>query len=408
MSLFSAGEWQQYQRHIQLEQVGTEGQFCLKNAKVLVVGAGGLGCPVVMYLGAAGVGNITIIDGDSVSQSNLHRQVLYAFSDIGKPKASVAADRVKQNNPFISVSDITTHLSASNIDELIAKVDIVLDCTDNFATRLLLNEACLAHRKPWVYASVLGLEGQLALFMPSSACFRCVFPDLPTDIADCNSAGVLSTLPGLVGLLQANTCLEYLLNPQQENLSRLHLFSGKNNQIRSISLQQNPQCDACAPSDLGAAKKALRYKQSNETKQAELNTSTSDDEVNIHEAEKSLLALGPQVFVQQLLAVRNLKGSSDSAVRKHAVLLDVRSTDEHRGFNIGGQCLPLSDDFTDVFHAKHAERTKSIFIYCQSGKRSYEAAALLQAKGYGRVYSLEGGLGELLRHPKLVEKLQEG
>ena len=405
MSLFSAGEWQQYQRHIQLEQVGTEGQFCLKNAKVLVVGAGGLGCPVVMYLGAAGVGNITIIDGDSVSQSNLHRQVLYAFSDIGKPKASVAADRVKQNNPFISVSDITTHLSASNIDELIAKVDIVLDCTDNFATRLLLNEACLAHRKPWVYASVLGLEGQLALFMPSSACFRCVFPDLPTDIADCNSAGVLSTLPGLVGLLQANTCLEYLLNPQQENLSRLHLFSGKNNQIRSISLQQNPQCDACAPSDLGAAKKALRYKQSNETKQAELNTSTSDDEVNIHEAEKSLLALGPQVFVQQLLAVRNLKGSVDSAASKRVVLLDVRNADEHRGFNIGGQCLPLNDDFIDVFQAQHTGKSDSVFFYCQSGKRSYQAASRLQAMGYKRVYSLEGGLGELLRHPQLVEKL---
>jgi adenylyltransferase/sulfurtransferase len=405
MSLFSAGEWQQYQRHIQLNEVGVDGQFRLKNAKVLVVGAGGLGCPVAMYLGAAGVGEITIIDGDSVSQSNLHRQVLYAYTDIGKPKASVAAKKVKQNNPFISVSALTTHLSASNIDELIAKVDIVLDCTDNFATRLLLNDACLAHRKPWVYASVLGLEGQLALFIPSSACFRCVFPDMPTDVSDCNSAGVLSTVPGVVGLLQANTCLSYLLNPQAQNISQLLLFSGKNNQIRSINLLQNPQCDGCAPSVRGAAKTALRYNRSNETKQAELNTPTLADEVKMREAEKSLLTLGPQVFVQQLLAVINLKGSSDSALSYHAVLLDVRNADEHRGFNIGGQCLPLSVDFTDVFQAQHTGKSDSIFIYCQSGKRSYQAASRLQAMGYKRVYSLEGGLGELLRHPQLVEKL---
>lgn len=405
MSLFSAGEWQQYQRHIQLNEVGVDGQFRLKNAKVLVVGAGGLGCPVAMYLGAAGVGEITIIDGDSVSQSNLHRQVLYAYTDIGKPKASVAAKQVKQNNPFISVSALTTHLSASNIDELIAKVDIVLDCTDNFATRLLLNDACLAHRKPWVYASVLGLEGQLALFIPSSACFRCVFPDMPTDVSDCNSAGVLSTVPGVVGLLQANTCLSYLLNPQAQNISRLLLFSGKNNQIRSINLLQNPQCDDCAPSVRGAAKTALRYNRSNETKQAELNTPTLADEVKMREAEKSLLALGPQVFVQQLLAVRNLKGSGDSATSKRVVLLDVRNADEHRGFNIGGQCLPLSVDFTDVFQAQHTGKSDAIFIYCQSGKRSYQAASRLQAMGYKRVYSLEGGLGELLRHPQLVEKL---
>ncbi|ABG40454.1 UBA/THIF-type NAD/FAD binding fold familiy [Paraglaciecola sp. T6c] len=405
MSLFSAGEWQQYQRHIQLDAVGVDGQFRLKNAKVLVVGAGGLGCPVAMYLGAAGVGNITIIDGDSISQTNLHRQVLFAYTDVGKPKAHVAAIRIRENNPFITVAALDELLSESNIDILVAQADIVLDCTDNFATRLQINDTCRAHDKPWVYASVLGLEGQVALFTPSCACFRCIFPDIPADVADCNSAGVLGSVVGAVGLLQANTCLGYLLDLQDESQGKLHFFSGISNQVRSIALQQNKLCTCASPSQVLRCQ-PLKTADPIESKELgqEPGLHITDD---IQSQIRSQIELSPEQFVKQLGRLEGAPESCLNSARKSKVidigLIDVRSADEHRGFNIGGQCLPLSDDFADRVGTKLSHKTQPILLYCQSGKRSYKAALRLRAKGYGRVYSLKGGLGELLSHSQFVK-----
>ncbi len=386
MSLFTAEEWLQYQRHVQLNEVGVTGQLRLKHAKVVIVGAGGLGCPVAMYLGAAGVGHITIVDGDCISQTNLHRQILFSFADIGKSKARVVAKRLNDNNPFITVLGVNEPLSAANMHRLLNKADIVLDCTDNFDARMLINDHCLVQAIPWIYASVLGTNGQMALFTPDGPWFRCVFPEIPGDVPDCNAAGVLSTLPGRLGLLQANSCLQYLISEQCEITGKLFLFSGRTNQLRTIHLSKNTQCVCAQPkvkSPVGVRVRATPAKLK-ESEQASI-----DSIAACHQNIK----LTPQTFVNLLLG------------HKTPFLLDVRSEQEHRGFNIGGLCLPLSDDFTDVFRAKHAGKTDSIFIYCQSGKRSYQASTRLQAMGYKRVYSLEGGLGELLRHPQLVEKL---
>lgn len=388
MSLFNAGEWQQYQRHVQLKEVGVAGQLRLKHAQVVIIGAGGLGCPVAMYLGAAGVGHITIVDGDCISQSNLHRQVLFSFADIGKSKARVVAKRLNDNNPFITVLSVNESLSAANIDRSLNKADIVLDCTDNFAARMLINDHCLAQAIPWIYASVLGLNGQMALFTPDGPCFRCVFPDIPVDVPDCNAAGVLSTLPGMLGLLQANSCLQYLISEQCEIAGKLCLFSGCANELRTINLSKNTQCVCAQPKSKSAVSVRLCAMPTNlkESEQASIDPSAA-----CHQNTK----LTPQTFVNLLLG------------HESPFLLDVRSAQEHRGFNIGGVCISLSDDLVQQLTGVCANRTAAILVYCQSGKRSDQAIHLLSEAGYSNLYSLEGGLSALLEERQLTKILGE-
>ena len=388
MSLFTAVEWLQYQRHVQLNEVGVTGQLRLKHAKVVIVGAGGLGSPVAMYLGAAGVGHITIVDGDCISQTNLHRQVLFSFADIGKSKARVVAKRLNDNNPFITVLGVNESLSAANMHRLLNKADIVLDCTDNFAARMLINDHCLVQAIPWIYASVLGTNGQMALFTPDGPCFRCVFPEIPVDVPDCNAAGVLSTLPGMLGLLQANSCLQYLISEQCEITGKLYLFSGSANQLRTINLSKNTQCVCAEPkakSPVGVRVRATPAKLK-ESEQASID-STAACHQNIK--------LTPQTFVNLLLG------------HKTPFLLDVRSEQEHRGFNIGGVCISLSEDLLQQVTAECADRTAAIFVYCQSGKRSDQAVGLLSEAGYSELYSLEGGLSALLEERQLTKILSE-
>lgn len=388
MSLFNAGEWQQYQRHVQLNEVGVAGQLGLKHAKVVIVGAGGLGCPVAMYLGAAGVGHITIVDGDCISQSNLHRQVLFSFADIGKSKARMVAKRLNDNNPFITVLSVSESLSAQNMHRLLTKADIVLDCTDNFEARMLINQYCLEQATPWIYASVLGTNGQMALFTPDGPCFRCVFPDIPADIPDCNAAGVLSSLPGMLGLLQANSCLQYLISEQSDIANKLYLFSGRANELRTINLSQNTQCDCAQPKEKSTVSVRLGTKPDKE--KGGKHTSTE----SISESHQNT-KLTAKAFVERLMC------------HEAPFLLDVRSEQEHKGFNIGGICISLSDDLVQKVTAEYEDRTATIFIYCQSGKRSDQAIHLLREAGYLELYSLDGGLSALLEERQLTKILSK-
>lgn len=364
MSHFSAEEWQRYQRHIQLPSLGVNGQLCLKQAHVVIVGIGGLGCPVVQYLGAAGVGRITLVDGDTISRSNLHRQVLFGEADIGQYKAHVAASRVRSNNSSITVDAITQNLQPENALPLIEKADLVLDCSDNFAVRYLINDICVNTATPWLFASVVQMSGQAALFVPGKACFRCLFPEPPEGVADCNSAGVLGTLPGIVGLLQANEGIKLLTGQECPLQSHLMLIEGLDLQFRPIRLKQSASCP-CGSGNIDLAAMANDY----------------------------IVACSNSAATAASLDSEKFAEARDST---GIILIDVRSALEYEGFNLGGINLPLSEDFVRAVEAEAIDRETPCLLYCQSGKRSEKAAEQLRIAGYRNVKHLAGGISSWL------------
>lgn len=359
---FSAEEWLRYTRHLQLPQIGVVGQKKLKRSRVLIVGAGGLGSPVALYLAAAGVGQITIIDGDHVDVTNLQRQIIFTTDQVGKSKALCAKERLLALNPSITVTAITEHLSINNADDNINNADLILDCTDNFATRYLINDTCGKFKKPWVFASIYQFSGQCALFTESSACFRCLFPDPPTDVADCNTAGVLGVLPGLLGTIQANEAIKFLTDLPCPLENNLLMVEASDLIFRKIKLNKSNHCPLCAD-------EALKY---------EIDTSnySMTCEVNLERDEELTAA-----------EFNLLREKSNS------IVLDVRDLDEREAFNVGGEHIPLnvlSDNLSSI------NKKKNILCYCQTGIRSKKAAALLTENGF-TVKSLKGGLAAYLK-----------
>ena len=225
MSLFTAKEYRRYVRHIQLPQVGVNGQLKLKQAHVVIVGCGGLGAPVSLYLAAAGIGKITLIDGDAVELSNLQRQITFSEQAIGLNKAQQTAERIRAINSDISIIAIDQHLDSGNADAIIQDGDLILDCSDNFSTRHLINRTCKRLAQPWIYASVFQFSGQCAVFSPYKHCYQCIYPRQPEQAIDCNSNGVLGTLPGFVGTLQANQAINYLLPVSYTHLTLPTIFA---------------------------------------------------------------------------------------------------------------------------------------------------------------------------------------
>lgn len=360
---FSAQEWLRYTRHLQLPQIGVVGQKKLKGSRVLIVGAGGLGSPVALYLAAAGVGQITIIDGDHVDVTNLQRQIIFTTDQVGQSKALCAKERLLALNPSIAVTAITEHLSVNNVDDVINNSDLVLDCTDNFATRYLINDTCSKFKKPWVFASIYQFSGQCALFTENSACFRCLFPDPPTDVADCNTAGVLGVLPGLLGTIQANEAIKFLTDLPCPLENNLLMVEASDLTFRKIKLKKNNHCPLCA----------------NDAHNYEIDVSnySMNCEVNLESHEE----LSASEF-------NLLKEKSNS------VVLDVRDFDEREAFNIGGQHIPLnvlSDNLSII------NKNKNILCYCQTGIRSNKAAVMLEANGFN-ARSLKGGLATYLKN----------
>lgn len=359
--LFSAEEWLRYQRHIQLPQFSVAGQQSLKQSRVLVVGAGGLGCPVSQYLAAAGVGHITLVDADRVNLSNLQRQILFTTEDVGRPKVEVARQRLLAINNTISIQAINAHLSLDNALALIEACDLVVDCSDNFNTRYLINDICAAVSKPWIYGSVLGFSGQLALFSPGECCFRCLFPEA-SDVADCNQSGVLGVMPGLIGLLQATEVIKFLAQLPGSLRGRLLLVEGLNSEMRSIKLSQSPDCIICSGKHT--------YRDCAEDYQ--------------------FLCAAEEISADYVLSPSQFKNvQQDNSYR----LIDVRSEAEHQAFNLGGECLTV-DSIVEDRHAMDVDGR--YLFYCQSGQRSTRAADHLRAAGFNGVFSLQGGMAGLL------------
>jgi len=347
--LFSIDEKKQYSRHLMLEEIDVKGQEKLKKAKVLVIGAGGLGCPVLQALASAGVGTIGIIDDDKVEQSNLQRQVLFSHQDIGCYKATVAARRLRSMNPYIQFDTYTERLTSLNAIALFESYDIIVDGSDNFPTRYLVNDAAVLTGKPLVFASIFKFEGQVSVFNYNNGpTYRCLFPSPPEadTMPSCSEIGVFSVLPSIIGALQANEVLKIICEIGE-------VLSGKLLTMNALSLEQ------CV---FGFSKNAPI----------------------ISALEKDYgLFCGLATNVPEI-SLEVLKETKDTYL-----LLDVRATEERTAFNIGGIHIPLNlieQRFDDI------KTDKEIVVYCKSGFRSKKAIHLLQDLGLKNVLiNLKGG-----------------
>jgi molybdopterin/thiamine biosynthesis adenylyltransferase len=235
-----------YGRHIILPQIGSRGQEKLLSAKILQVGAGGLGSPIALYLAAAGIGTLGIMDGDTVDLSNLQRQIIHTTPDIGRLKVESARDKIARTNPNVKVVTYPSDATAKNIAEILEHYDLVIDCCDNFATRYLLNDAAILAGKPFIYGSVVHFYGQVTVFSQQGPCYRCLFPKVPLPgVAGCQEAGVLAMLPGIIGLIQATEAVKLLLGVGDSLTGRLLTFDALTMEFAEIEIARNPQCPVC-------------------------------------------------------------------------------------------------------------------------------------------------------------------
>jgi molybdopterin/thiamine biosynthesis adenylyltransferase/rhodanese-related sulfurtransferase len=357
-----------YSRHIRLAEVGEAGQRRLKQSGVLIVGAGGLGSPAALYLAAAGVGRIGIVDFDAVDLSNLQRQVLHDTPSVGVQKTASARSRLTAINPHVHVDTFDDELTAANALEIIGDYDVVVDGTDNFRTRYLTNDACVLLGRPNVYGSVLRFEGQASVFAtPDGPCYRCLFrePPPPGLVPSCAEAGVLGVLPGLVGTIQATEAIKLLLGAGDSLVGRLLLIDGLRMRFRTIQLRRDPECPACGTREL---KELVDYDEFCSTGSA---ADTRQRAVGVHEVAPSDLA--------------------DRLRRGEAVeLIDVRESYEWRIGRIeGARHLPL-----DRLGANWSDlpRDRDIVLYCHHGARSRAAAEFLAAQGFDSLWNLSGGI----------------
>lgn len=350
-------EIKRYNRHIILPEFGIERQELLKSAKILVIGAGGLGCPALLYLAAAGVGHITIIDPDTIEISNLQRQVLYAQADIGKYKALVAAHKLKESNPFIHVDAITTEFNRDNSLELISNHDLVLDGSDNFATRYLVNDACVIAGKPLVFGSIFKFEGQVSVFNYNDGpTYRCIYPEppLPHEVPSCSEIGVIGVLPGLIGTMQATEAIKLITGLGEPLSGKLLLYDALSCQQTIISIEKNK--------DLHIDKLLDDY-------EAYCNIPT--------ETLPSSEELDPQQCLK-------LMQESDLQI------IDVREPWEFEINRLDKATLiPLNSLPKSL---EHIDPVKPKLLYCHYGIRSRNALEYLKSQGFSKLYHLKGGI----------------
>lgn len=366
MPTLTPQEIERYGRHLVLPGVGPEGQERLKAARILVVGAGGLGSPAALYLAAAGVGTLGLVEFDAVDLSNLQRQVLYSTADVGGPKAPAAGRRLRDLNPAVEVRLHEVRLSRDTAMEIIRGYDLVLDGSDNFATRYLVNDACVLAGVPFVYGSVFRFEGQVSLFAaPGGPCYRCLFPapPAPGTVPDCAVGGVLGVLPGLVGTLQAGEALKWVLGIGEPLRGRLLLIDALAVSFREIAIQRNPACPACG--ERPTIHELIDY----------------DAFCGSAAKETTDTMAIPQITATEL---KRRLDAGDSVL-----VVDVREPHELRISKIGGTPIPLGELPARV-HELDPDR--DIVVYCRSGARSAQAVAFLIDSGYRRVWNLKGGI----------------
>lgn len=361
-------EIRRYSRHLIIPEVGLDGQLKLKRAKVLLVGAGGLGSPLGLYLAAAGVGRIGIVDFDVVDESNLQRQVIHGTSDLGRKKLDSAVETLRDINPHVQVDRFETALTSANALEILRDYDIVADGTDNFPTRYLVNDACLLLGKPNVYGSIFRFEGQATVFaMPGGPCYRCLYPEPPPPglVPSCAEGGVLGVLPGLIGLVQATETVKLILGVGEPLVGRLLLYDALKMRFRELKLRRNPECPVCG--DRPTIRELIDY----------------------HEF--CGVARGAGVEDQPAgadLTPPQLKAKMDRG--DDFLLLDVREPNEVQICRLPGSVLiPMREVPRRL---GELDRNKEIVVYCRSGARSGKIADLLRSQGFANVRNLTGGI----------------
>jgi molybdopterin/thiamine biosynthesis adenylyltransferase/rhodanese-related sulfurtransferase len=355
-----------YSRHLIMPEVGMEGQQKLKAARVLCIGAGGLGSPLALYLGAAGVGTLGIVDFDVVDYTNLQRQIIHTTADVGRKKLDSAAEKLKAINPFLNIRKFETRLSSENALELFREFDIIADGTDNFPTRYLVNDACVLTGKPNVYGSIFRFEGQASVFATKDGpCYRCLYsePPPPGLVPSCAEGGVLGILPGLVGVIQATEVIKLILGKGDPLVGRLLLIDALGMKFRELKLRKNPDCPAC-----GTHRTITKLIDYNEF-------------CGIRGEEKPVEAGVPEIQVEELK--RRLDAGDDLFV------LDVREPHEYQICNINGHLIPLGDLPNRVHEL---DSSREIVAHCRSGVRSAKAVTFLQQAGFKKVHNLAGGI----------------
>ncbi len=356
-------EYRRYGRHLIIPEVGMEGQRRLKAAKVLVIGTGGLGSPSSLYLAAAGVGTIGLIDFDAIDETNLHRQILYTEKDVGRSKVQTAKERLQLANPNTVIKTYEEPLTSENALEIFKGYDIIVDGTDNFPTRYLTNDACVILGKPNVYASIFRFEGQATVFYPAAdgPCYRCLYPKPPPPglVPSCAEGGVLGLLPGLVGLIQATETVKLILGKGEPLLGRLLVYDALSMTFEELKIKKNPKCPVCSENP-------------------EITTLIDYEAFCGIRKEPDIASVLPLELSQELKQ------------GKRVMLLDVREPHEWDIVHIdGSKLIPLRDLPERVNELDSAEE---IVAYCHTGGRSARATDFLRSIGYKKVRNLEGGI----------------
>jgi sulfur-carrier protein adenylyltransferase/sulfurtransferase len=362
-------EIRRYSRHLILPEVGMAGQKKIRAASVLCIGAGGLGSPIGMYLAAAGIGKLGVLDFDVVDFSNLQRQIIHGTPDVDRPKTESARETIRNINPNVEVVIHNTRITSENALEIIGQYDVVVDGTDNFPTRYLTNDACVLLKKPNVYGSIFRFEGQASVFAPhlGGPCYRCLYPEPPPPgmVPSCAEGGVLGVLPGIIGCIQASEILKLVIGKGKPLLGRLLMFNALDMQFRELKLRRDPECPICG--DHPTIKELIDYEQFcgmvPQTETAEDNP----DEVTVGEMKRALDDPG--------LGIR---------------VVDVRDPDEYEIAHIAGvPQIPLGalpQRFTEL------DPNQTIYVHCKSGVRSLKAVQFLKEQGFKYVKSVKGGI----------------
>jgi molybdopterin/thiamine biosynthesis adenylyltransferase/rhodanese-related sulfurtransferase len=362
----SKDEILRYSRHLIMPEVGMEGQQKLKAARVLCIGAGGLGSPLALYLAAAGVGTLGIVDFDVVDYTNLQRQIIHSTADVGRKKLDSAAEKLKAINPFLNIRTFETKLTSENALELFADFDIVADGTDNFPTRYLVNDACVLTGKPNVYGSIFRFEGQASVFATEEGpCYRCLYPEPPPPglVPSCAEGGVLGILPGLVGVMQATEVIKLIIGKGEPLIGRLLLIDALGMKFRELKLRKNPNCPVCGTHP--TITKLIDYNEFCGIRGEERPVTNDSGDIQVEELKRRLDA-GEDIFV-----------------------LDVREPHEYQICNINGYLIPLGDLPKRV---NELDSSREIVAHCKMGGRSAKAVDFLRQAGFTKVHNLAGGI----------------
>jgi sulfur-carrier protein adenylyltransferase/sulfurtransferase len=365
-AVLSSDEILRYSRHLIMPEVGMEGQQKLKAAKVLCIGAGGLGSPLALYLTAAGVGTLGIVDFDVVDYTNLQRQIIHSTADVGRKKLDSAAEKLKAINPYINLRTFDTRLTSANALELFREFDIIADGTDNFPTRYLVNDACVLTGKPNVYGSIFRFEGQASVFATEEGpCYRCLYPEPPPPglVPSCAEGGVLGILPGLVGVIQATETIKLILGRGDPLIGRLLLVDALGMKFRELKLRKSPDCPVCGTNP--TVKELIDY----------------NEFCGIRGEEAPVATDVPAITVEEL------KQQLDS--KKDLFILDVREPHEYQICNLNGYLIPLGDLPKRVHEL---DSSRDIVAHCRSGVRSGKAVTFLRQAGFKKVHNLTGGI----------------